>query len=137
MKRPSRTAVVLVGAFVAFIVVEVIVWWPDASKKRSEDPQRREPPPQLAATLEPPSPVVPSASSPPSAPPPRPGRTIPQLRADESDEVRRLEGCSDKHCGDPCIFRCDLNDGRCVDGKRPGACTLEGVCSTTLPAVCH
>jgi hypothetical protein len=136
MKRPSRTAVVLVGAFVAFIVVEVIVWWPEASKKRSEDPQRREQP-QFAATPEPPPPVVPSASSPPNAPPPRPGRTVPQLRADESDEIRRLEGCSDKHCGDPCIFRCDLNDGRCVDGKRPGACTLDGACSTTLPAVCH
>jgi hypothetical protein len=132
MKRPSGLTLGIIAGIVALVVTEVIVWWPDAPKKLSEEP----PPPAPVAA---PTPIVPLPAPPSvaSAPAARPGRTIPQLKASEADELRRLEGCGDKKCGDPCIFRCDSkDDGRCVDGRRPGACSLDGECSTTLPAVC-
>jgi hypothetical protein len=135
MKRPSVTVIAVVGGIALFFITEVIVWWPDPPKKKSDDPAPQEPPPTAqAAVVEPPPP---SPAPTPNAAPARPGLDIPQLQADESDEIRRLEGCSDKHCGDPCIVRCDpQQDGRCATGKRPGACTVSGECSTTLPAVC-
>jgi hypothetical protein len=133
MKRPSGLALGVIAGIVALVVTEVIVWWPDAPKKRSEEPP---PAPTPVAIPNVPEPVlVPTMI--PSAPPVHSALTIRQLKANENDEIRRLEGCSDKHCGDPCIFRCDPNeDGRCTGGMRPGACTVDGVCSTTLPAVC-
>jgi hypothetical protein len=67
----------------------------------------------------------------------RSGRDIPQLKTSERDELRRLEGCSDKRCGDPCVYRCEPgSDPRCIDGLRPGACAADGQCNYVLPAVC-
>jgi hypothetical protein len=136
MKRPSGLVLGILGGFVAFVVLEVIVWWPDAPKKRADEPAPEPVPTVAPKPLETPPPAAAPAAL-PNVAPAREGRTVHELKANENDEVRRLEGCSDKHCGDPCIFRCDPNeDGRCVDGKRPGACTVDNVCSTTLPAVC-
>jgi hypothetical protein len=132
MKRPSGLALGVLAAIAAFIVVELYFWWPEKPKKQAEsDP---EPTPVGAPPL-PTAPPAPLALA--SAGSARPGRTIQQLQANESDELRRLEGCSDKKCGDPCLLRCDPNeDGRCKNGRRPGACTVNGECSTTMPAVC-
>jgi len=126
----------------ALIVTEVIVWWPDPPRKKTDErsPAREvliepivaEPPP-------PPPPAESVAPDPdPVAPPPgRPGRDIPALAADPSDEIRQLEGCRGKRCGDPCVLHCDdPSDGRCVNGIRPGACTVDGECSYVLPAIC-
>jgi hypothetical protein len=132
MKRPSGLAIGVIAGIVALVVTEVIVWWPETPKKRAEEPPQPMPVavPQAAAPA-PPPPSLPTAEL------AHPGRTVRPLQANEHDELRRLEGCADKHCGDPCIFRCDPGqDGRCVDGRRPGACTVDGECSTTLPAVC-
>jgi hypothetical protein len=136
MKRPSGLTLGIIAGIVAFVVLEVIVWWPDAPKKKADEPAPEPAPTFAPKPVEAPPPVA-SPAPPPSTAPAREGRAIHELRANENDELRRLEGCSDKHCGDPCILRCDPNeDGRCVDGKRPGACTVDGICSTTLPAVC-
>jgi hypothetical protein len=135
MRRPSGLVLGILGVIVAFIGFEAVMWWPEASKKKPDEPE-----PAFFAAPAPPPAEVPSvvAPAPVLKPPPvREGRSIPQLHENENDELRRLEGCGDKHCGDPCILRCDPNeDGRCVEGRRPGACTVDGICGTTLPAVC-
>jgi hypothetical protein len=134
MKRPSGLVLGVLGAITAFILVELYFWWPAISKKREE------PAAEPAVAAEAPAPTFAPPSEPTvaaAAPAARPGRTIQELHSNESDELRRLEGCSDKKCGDPCIFRCnESEDGRCKNGRRPGACTVTGECSTTLPAVC-
>jgi hypothetical protein len=133
MKRPSGLTLGVIVGIVALVVTEIIVWWPEEPKKRTEEPSAPPAPVVVPKATEPPP--APTAAA--SAPAARPGRTIQQLRESENDEIRRLEGCADKKCGDPCIFRCESKeDGRCVDGKRPGACSVDGVCSTTLPAMC-
>jgi hypothetical protein len=157
MKRPSATVIAVVSGIGLLVITEMIVWWPDPPKKKSEEvpaPPPSEPAPTAQATVvEPPPPPSPAPT--PIAPPARPGRDIPKLQADESEddpgkspttlgspqggmgEKRRLEGCSGKHCGEPCIIRCDPQpDGRCATGTQPGACTVSGECGTTVPAVC-
>lgn len=135
MKRPSGTALAIVGGALAFITFEMIVWWPDPPKKPRDEVHSEASVPHAYA-IEPR--LSPSAETPaPIASPRNQARDIPRLRADESDEIRRLEGCGDKRCGDPCVFRCDeRQDSRCIGGVRPGACTAEGTCSYVLPAIC-
>jgi hypothetical protein len=135
MKRPSGTVIAVVGAIVALIVIEVIVWWPDPPKKKSDEPPS-EPLPAAVKTVEQ-APPPPAPAPTPSAAPVRSGRDIQQLKTSERDELRRLEGCSDKKCGDPCVYRCEPgSDPRCVDGLRPGACAADGQCNYMLPAIC-
>jgi hypothetical protein len=134
MKRPSGLTLGIIGGVVAFVVIEVIVWWPDPPKKHSEEPSPLPTPVALPKPADP-APSPPTIATAPAA---RPGRTVRQLQENEGDELRRLEGCADKKCGDQCIYRCapGEEDGRCINGRRPGACTVDGVCSTTMPAVC-
>src|SRR5262245_22800198 len=106
MKRPSGLALGILGGIVAFIAFETFMWWPRASEKKPDEREPSPPPTLAPAPIEAPPPVATPAPS-PNAAPAREGRTIHQLQATEADEVRRLEGCGDKHCGDPCIFRCD------------------------------
>jgi len=138
MKRPSATVIAVVSGIGLLIITEVIVWWPDPPKKKSEEepaPPPPEPAPTAQAVVEPPPPPSPAPT--PIASPARPGRDIPKLQADESEDTRRLEGCSGKRCGEPCVLHCDPQlDGRCATGTLPGACTMNGECSTTMPAVC-
>jgi hypothetical protein len=135
MKRPPGLALGVIAVILGFIVFEVIAWWPDAPKKRTQE-VASEPAPPPPPTAEPaPAPAPPPTLA--SVAPPRSGRTIPQLHANEGDELRRLVGCSDKKCGESCLVRCDPSqDGRCINGTMAGACNASGECSTTLPAVC-
>jgi hypothetical protein len=136
MNRPSRTVIALFVVLLAFIVIEVVVWWPEAPKPKrqaEETPARDEPQREPAAKLPLPIPTAPTQT--PSA---SRGRTVPQIRIDETaEEIRQLQTCRGKHCGDPCVLRCDPSDGQCTpQGIRPGACASNGECNYMMPAIC-
>ncbi len=130
MKRPSIRILVIVGAILAFAIVELILWWPE-KPRTSEAQQAPEP------TMEPLRPEEPPLAK-PADPPTAIVQAVPAPAASEAPlTLDQLGGCTRKPCGAPCVWFCDPSDGRCTpQGKRGGACNADGECTPQFPPPC-